>query len=302
MNIIVTGAAGFIGWHAYRFFMNTGHEVVGWDCVESKKHPDIIKVDMLNDEDVLNRLIISKPDIIIHCAGAADVGKSISMPQSDYNGNVTTTHNLLFSLVKAGMLNTKVIFLSSAAVYGDPVKLPITEQAPINPLSPYALHKYMCESICLYMHKTYNMDVKILRIFSAYGEGLRKQIFWDMYKKAVNTGKLCMFGTGDESRDYINIADVLQAINLIVTKSPRDEIIYNIANGEEITIRSATECFAKAIEMPSEKIEFSGEKKVGNPVNWCADISRLKALGYVKSVCFEDGIRKYVKWTREEEE
>ena len=299
-RVLITGASGFIGHRTGIEFQKYGYEVIGWDRSEARNGFDIVPVDMSDEEILISRLEDCNPDIIIHCAGAADVGKSVKDPTMDYHGNVTLTHNLLFSLHKTEMEKTRVVFLSSAGVYGNPISLPITEDMPLNPLSPYAVHKVMCEDLCKYFANNYGMNVKVARIFSAYGEGLKKQIFWDMHKKAAAKGRLDMFGTGNESRDYIHVDDVVQSLYLLATKAS-DHVVFNVANGEEITIREATELFAEAAGVTKENIAFNGVVREGDPLNWRADISRIRALGYKMTVNIKDGIEEYVEWLRKEE-
>jgi len=214
----------------------------------------------------------------------------------DFENNVTITHNLFFAIHKGNIRNVRVLFLSSAGVYGNPSKLPITEGTLLNPLSPYALHKVTCEEICKYFYNNYDIDVKIARIFSAYGEGLKKQIFWDMNSKILKNGCLEMWGTGNESRDYIYIDDLVVALSLIAIHAPEHELVYNVANGAEITIRQAAECFATSSKLDYKLIKFNGETKEGDPINWRADISKLRKLGYIQSVTFEEGVSKYYEW------
>ena len=174
----------------------------------------------------------------------------------------------------------------------------MSEEKPIHPLSPYALHKRAAEEVCLYMNKNYHMDVKILRLFSVYGPGLKKQIFWDMYHKVKESGRLNLMGSGEESRDYIYIDDLVEAAILVALDEGRD-IIYNIANGEETTIYKAAMTFAKYMKIPQELVTFSGRRREGDPINWCADITKLKMLGYKRKYSFEDGVEKYVDWLDE---
>lgn len=297
MKILVTGSNGFIGHHISEFFGNIGYQVIQCDRKHAQEDSsNVITMDLRDIAQLRKVLNRENPDVIIHCAGLADVNKSVEEPYADYESNVTVTHNILFALHESGLNECKFIFLSSASVYGNPKLLPISETAETHPVSPYALHKLMCENVCVYFHENYGLNVKILRIFSAYGEGLRKQIFWDMFHKVKATGKLAMFGTGGESRDYINIKDLVQAVNLIVHKAPYDEVIYNVANGEEITIQQVAEEFADIIQLPKENICFSGENKEGNPINWKADIGKLRKLGYCKSVELHDGICNYLNW------
>lgn len=307
MKVLVTGASGFIGDSICRYFYEILHEdVIGWDINVLERSWPIKNINLMDINTIQNGLQEINPDIIIHCAGAADVGRSIQDPVMDYESNVTITHNIFFALLKNNFTNTRVVFLSSAGVYGNPVCLPIKENSELNPLSPYALHKVMCEDVCKYFHKNFNIDVKIARVFSAYGEGLKKQIFWDMYNKGClvkerKKQKLEMWGTGKESRDYIYIKDLIHALCLIATKSPKDEMIYNVANGEEITIKTAADVFADSFGLNKDCIEFNGKGHEGNPINWRADISKLRLLGFKRSVSFEEGVHNYVKWVKEQQ-
>ena len=298
-KVLVTGAAGFIGKEISRFFLQEGYDTTGWDRISSNEDFPILQVDMTDEEAVYTALKETHPDIIIHCAGSADVGKSVENPYADYTGNVTITHNLLFGMHKAGLEKTRLVFLSSASVYGNPQKLPITEDTPLHPLSPYAVHKVMCEVMCRYFAEHYGMSIRIARIFSAYGAGLKKQIFWDMYRKLESTGRLDMFGTGNESRDYIHVKDLIRALFLIATAEEEIQV-YNVANGEEVTIREATELFAACAGATKNAIGFNGMVREGDPLNWRADISRIRKLGYEKNISMADGISQYIDWARKQ--
>lgn len=301
MKVLVTGASGFIGYKTAIEFQRKDYDVIGWSRSEFNNGFPIMKVDMSDEDQMVKQLGALRPDIIIHCAGSADVRKSVVDPVMDYQGNVTITHNLLFTLHKLSLEKTRFVFLSSAGVYGNPISLPITEDMQLNPLSPYAVHKVMCEDLCKYFVRNYGMDIKVARIFSAYGAGLRKQIFWDMHNKAKTTERLSMFGTGNESRDYIHVDDVVQSLYLLATEKSK-EILFNVANGEEVTIRRATEIFADHAGVERNSIEFNGVVREGDPLNWRADIRRIRSLGYQKTIDMRDGIKKYVEWCRKDEE
>ena len=293
-RVLITGAAGFIGSKLLELFIARGYVVFGWDRINAEKFENI---DMLDETAIIAALECARPDIVVHCAGLADVGKSVQYPETDYAGNVTITHNLLFALHRLNMNSIRVVFLSSAGVYGNPISLPITEDMAVNPLSPYALHKVMCEDMCRYFKYNYNMDIKVARVFSAYGAGLRKQIFWDMHVKAEKTGKLQMFGTGNESRDYIHVDDVIQSLYILATANT-DDMFFNVANGEEITIKQATQWFAECAGIDVDKIEFNGHVREGDPINWRADITRIRKLGYKKHIDMRIGLQQYVDWIR----
>ena len=296
MKIIVTGAEGCIGASLVKYFKEKGDIVQAWNRRENT-NDGMFTIDLTNVDAVKSAIKAFQPDIVIHCAGSADVRKSVLDPYADFHNNVIITHSLFFALHQCDLRNCKIIFLSSAGVYGNPIELPISESMQLNPISPYALHKQICENICWYFIKNYNMNIKIARIFSVYGNGLQKQIFWDMYCKAIKTGKLELYGTGNESRDYIHVTDVAKAIYLIMCYAPQNEVIYNIANGEEVTIASVAQIFAEDMELEG-KVYFNGERREGDPINWCANISKLEKLGYKKTVNIKDGIKMYVKWAK----
>lgn len=301
MRILITGHTGFIGSHLTEAYKKNGQEVFGWGrdgvYIDGQGY---IQANLMDLSDVGKILRYCPPDLILHCAGSADVNGSIQDPVQDLKSNYITTHNLLFAMREAHMLNSRFILMSSAAVYGNPVSLPVTEKQEINPLSPYALHKKAAEDTCIYMHKNHGYDVKILRIFSAYGPGLKKQIFWDMYQKVTQTGRLDLWGSGNESRDYIYIDDLIQAIMLVSEKAPYDEILYNVANGDEIKIKEAAMTFARNMGFGKEKIRFVGKQREGDPLNWKGDISKLSSLGYERKVAFEEGIRHYIGWAKQD--
>jgi len=299
MRVLITGSSGFIGNRTARYFCANGHEVIGWDRINIEAEYETVNVDLMNPEEIRSALKLFLPEAIIHCAGSADVGKSVVDPYMDFDGNVAITHNILFALHETGLKDTRFVFLSSAGVYGNPRSLPVTEDAPLNPMSPYAIHKVMCEELCRYFIDNYDMDVKIARIFSAYGAGLRKQIFWDMYQKYRKTGRLDMFGTGNETRDYIHVDDVVPALYLLAaTRS--SEVVFNVASGVETTIREATEMFAGIVGVPLENVAFNGMIREGDPLNWRADISKISALGYKPEIGMLDGLRGYVDWVNEQ--
>ena len=298
MIVLITGSNGFIGRAISLRMQKENYTVYEWSreglfLNNSKIQSFVIE----KPEDAEKVLLIVKPDIVMHCAGSADVNYSVQHPYEDLSSNYITTHNILFAMKKTGVTSRFVLF-SSAAVYGNPVKLPMSEEEPIHPLSPYALHKRAAEEVCLYMNKNYHMDVKILRLFSVYGPGLKKQIFWDMYHKVKESGRLNLMGSGEESRDYIYIDDLVEAVILVALDEGRD-IKYNIANGEETTIYKAAMTFAKYMKIPQELVTFSGRRREGDPINWRADITKLKMLGYKRKYSFEDGVEEYVDWLDE---
>ena len=297
-KVIITGVNGFIGSYMAQKCIQCGYDVIGIDVASISiiNNVEYYQLNLFEDsiDDVLK---IYKPFAMIHCAGMADVNYSVQHPDSDFASNVGISRKVLYS-IKNVSNKTIFIFLSSAGVYGNPIKNPIDEKHEKNPISPYALHKSLVEVICEYFVKQYNIDVRILRIFSAYGVGLKKQIFWDMGQKIRKYNKLELFGTGDETRDFIYIEDLVCAIHLIMEAEKTVDITYNVANGIEISIRNIAEIFCDKCGLSKDLIIFNQCERFGNPKNWCADISKIKMLGYEPKIDIDVGIEKYVDWLR----
>lgn len=299
-KILVTGCNGFIGSHVAEFYAKKGYQVIGIGRENSSlvKNIKYYQKDLLI-QDLIDILSEHRPSIIIHCAGVADVNYSRSHADEDLNMNYFVSRKLLLAICKT-IPETKVLLLSSAAVYGNVQSLPIVENTPYQAISPYALHKVLMEITADYFVRLYGIDVRILRVFSAYGGGLRKQIFWDMAQKYKKEHHLDMGGTGNETRDFIHIYDLVRAIKIIADAPKTDIFIYNIANGIEISIRSIVNLFASAIEnklrSPKINIMFNEIERTGNPLNWCADISRIESLGYKSKISISEGINEYIDW------
>lgn len=306
-RMVITGVNGFIGRNAKEYFKNQ-YEVTGIDLaagycgeqdVPAAKPMPYYQCNMSQDSAELANIFTDvQPDVIIHCAGSANVGASVINPLSDLDGNLHSLYQLLLAL-KSFEKRPKIIFLSSAAVYGNPKHLPIRETDEPAPISPYGIHKLMCEELCHYYNRIHGYWARSIRIFSAYGNGLRKQIMWDTYQKYETTGKINLFGTGDETRDFIHITDILQAIGLILGYDGPEEV-FNVANGEEVSIRELAHTYAGELGENTEIVTFNGETKTGDPQNWRADISLLSRLGYRKKMDLKTGIGMYVDWVRKQ--
>jgi dTDP-glucose 4,6-dehydratase/UDP-glucose 4-epimerase len=137
-----------------------------------------------------------------------------------------------------------------------------------------------------------------MRVFSAYGPGLKKQLFWDLYQKTRKRKVIELLGTGDESRDYIFVEDLIRVSEAIVEKSRLKGEVINVATGIETTIREAATTFIKAMDWDGE-ICFSGSKREGDPENWCADITKIKEMGYSPEFSLDAGLKVYCRWLRD---
>lgn len=297
IKILVTGSNGFIGQHICNYYLEQKYKVYGIDIAEKSRIllTDYKQSNLIVDDNQKFFQAIN-PDIIIHCAGNANVKKSLEDPQFDFVNNVNVLYKTLADINRSG-INSTFIFLSSAAVYGNPKVLPIKEEHEIKPISPYGLHKSICENICLYYSNISKIKIKIARIFSAYGVGLRKQILWDIYGKYLENEKIALFGNGEESRDFIYIDDLVVALDKIARVSSEDKI-FNVACGQEIKISRLAEIYAEQLSLHTTSIMFNGQIREGDPRNWVADIMKLKALNFVPRIDIDKGVSKYVHWVK----
>lgn len=292
MKILVIGSKGFIGSHCLKYFQKD-HDVWGCDVFTDHNEPNFFLVSGFNS-DFAGIFSKMQFDCCINCSGAASVPDSLLHPGQDYELNVYNVARILDAIRKYSP-TCKFINLSSAAVYGNPETLPVQESSQIRPVSPYGIHKSMAEKLCEEFYTFFGIATCSLRIFSAFGDGLRKQLFWDVYRKSKLSDTIELFGTGNESRDYIYIDDIVNAIELVMQKSPFQSSVYNIGRGEAWTIRNVSELLVKELRWKGTLV-FSGHHRAGDPEQWEADIAAIRKLGFELSVSVEEGINKYASW------
>jgi len=297
-NVVVTGAAGFVGRNVAKFFADKGWNVVGiglgnwgkenfgdWgidEWIESE----------VNIESLMNLGKI--PDAIIHCAGSGSVAYSLSNPKEDFEANVSSLLPVL-EFMRLKCPNARLVYPSSVAVYGKKDDVPIKENDFLEPVSPYGYHKKIAEELCESYSKYFNLNISIIRFFSIYGQGLKKQLLWDACEKIRNSdSEVEFFGTGDETRDWLHVRD---ASNLIykVTESKNKFEVINGASGKRVEIKEILEMLVKEYGK-NIRIIFSGKNKKGDPKYYHADISRAKKLGWLPEVRLEKGLKDYVNF------
>lgn len=292
MKVLIIGSQGFIGSHCYDHF-SKDHAVWTADVV---KHIDQVNFEQLSEDRTDFRGLMSKEkfDVCINASGNGNVSRSIQDPLYDYKLNVVHPLKML-DAIREFCPGCKFINFSSAAIYGNPEVLPISESGGVKPISPYGWHKHYAEELCRQYYTLYNISTISLRVFSVFGEGLRKQLFWDAHQKIQRSREVEFFGTGDETRDFIYIADLMRVLDVVIAKALFDGRALNVASGVATTIRDAVSHFCAAIDS-SIHISFNNVVKAGDPLFWCADISQLRALGFEPAYSFERAIKKVAQW------
>ena len=294
MKVLIVGSKGFIGSHCVDYF-SRAHEVWGCDVILDYDTPRYISIDSV-DSDFLEIFQNHKFDVCINCSGAANVPFSLEKPFNDFKLNALNVFKLL-EAIRLHSSACKFITMSSAAVYGNPDFLPIQEEQKRIPVSPYGYHKMIAEMICREYSKFWGIKTCCLRIFSAYGPRLRKQLFWDLYHKIIEQGVPTLWGTGLESRDFIYISDIVRIIELAITNSKFDGEVVNVANGRQISIAEVAATFCK-IGGISKEVKFNGLKRKGDPINWEANIDIIREWGYQQEVNIEEGVNHYINWIK----
>jgi len=301
-TVLITGVAGFIGRYVARHFSEKRWSVIGTDNAPPENAP-LANLDdysrlQLPDPALTELLQKYSPQVCIHCAGRASVRLSVTDPSADFYSNTVLTLELLNAL-RINAPDCRFIFLSSAAVYGNPQSLPISEAQPTAPLSPYGFHKLQGEQLCLEFAKVYGLPTASARIFSAYGPGLHRQVMWDICHKAIIQNSVNLQGTGQESRDFIHALDIAKALLLIATTAPMQGEAYNLGTGREVTIAELASHMLTALEYEGSP-HFDTIVPIGNPLNWQADISKLQTLEFTPTVPLERGVRTFANWCRAE--
>ncbi len=291
MKVLVLGAHGFIGSHVASG-LEAAHDVARADLAprpgEHKLAPNPRAVDIL---ELIER---AAPDAIVNCTGAASVPASLEAPEHDFALNVNVVLQCLEAIRLSGAA-IRFAHLSSAAVFGNPASLPVREDAAIAPVSPYGLHKNYAEMLCREYTRFFGVPTISLRIFSAYGPGLRKQLFWDVFQRSLRGGPIRLFGTGEETRDFLYAADVASAIRCALERAAFDGRAINVGSGVETSTRAAVSCLLQKLNARCELV-FSGEVRQGDPAHWRADVSTLSALGFAPAYTIETGLGATAEW------
>jgi UDP-glucose 4-epimerase len=299
-SVLITGAYGFLGRNVAKVFKKQGDYVAGighgkWDSDEFTQWGiDDWYETTITFEALLN--IKDKFDIIVHCGGSGSVGYSWENPYQDFQRSVQSTLSIL-EYIRLQNVGCKFIYPSSPAVQGNLGYVQIEESMISIPVSPYGFHKKIAEEICLSYHNNFKIDIGIIRYFSIYGDGLQKQLLWDACKKIQNSDDAIFFGTGNETRDWIHVADAA-SLMYVFSEQVKGFQVVNGGTGEGVTISKVLDQVRDYFNM-SKEINFNGYVKEGDPLHFWADITKALALGWVPKIKLEEGLKSYVNYFKE---
>ncbi len=296
---LVTGGAGFIGSHIVKELVRQGQRVTVLDNLSGGKLENLesvkdkitfIKGDICDFEAVVKAC--KQMDYVLHLAALISVAESVAKPQETAEINVQGTVNVLEAAKRCGI--KRVVFSSSAAVYGTRPELPYKEDTPIDCQSPYAWSKQAGAELCQLYTKAYGLEAVALRYFNVFGTGQNPNsayaaVIAKFMQLAAENKPLGIDWDGLQSRDFVSVEDVVQANLLAATKGVPGEI-YNVASGRTYTLLELADTIEKVSGRKLERV--SRPKRPGDVHESSADVSKITALGYRPSVTLEEGLRE----------
>ncbi len=278
-RMVVTGASGFLARVVTQVASRAKWDVttVGRQASTSATHQRCAADE--KPDQIARWLETWKPEVIFHGAGSANVRSSFEGPAADLEASLGSWSRWLEAARLWGG-RPLMIFPSSAAVYGAPQELPIREETPCRPISPYGFHKHLCEQVGAEYHSLFQVPVVVLRLFSVFGPTQCRLLVHELYQRLCSqSDSLAIMGTGQETRDYILETDVGEAVLHVASqahlaRTHTHPLVYNLASGREISVLSMATLLRDSLR-DQRPIVCHGESRSGDPERWCADPSRF---------------------------
>ena len=308
-KILVTGGAGFIGSSLVQKLVESKNEVIVLDNLSSGYESNLMGYSSVRfyngdvrDENLVASLV-KESDMIFHLAefipntekyGVGHVVKfSVENPLAEFDVSCRGT---LTVLEKAKEYQKRLIFASTAAVYGEANTAYIKETDATLPISPYGASKLCAETYVKLYQRIYELPTTILRFFNVYGPKQRKYVMYDTLRKlAINPYELQVLGTGYEERDFIYVDDVIDALLMVAENEDTAGQIFNVGSGEATSLRDLVKTMLEVLAL-NPKIFFTNSSWKGNVKRLCADVTRISELGFKPKYQLHAGIESLTRW------
>ncbi len=298
VGIAVTGGLGFIGRHLVRALLDHGKRVIVLDRrspTDSDAHPTIeYRVIDVREPRSL-RDAFAGADLLFHLAANANGTYSVEHPVEDFQANCVGTFNVLRAAVETGV--RRVVYVSSASVYGTPRRFPVRESHPTDPIMPYGASKLAGERFGLAFGHSYGLDFVAARPFCVYGPGedsatslveVSRYLRWHLNGRAIQV-------VGDarrKTRDFVHVSDAVGALLAVAERAKPGEI-FNVGSGTEVSMRELAERIQRVAGGTVRVRELAGIQN--DTYRLVADIARLRRLGYAPGVPLDEGIADLIE-------
>jgi UDP-glucose 4-epimerase len=306
LKILVSGGAGFIGSNIVLKLLELGHKPVVFDNLSSGYRQNLVEGVPFIESDIRDGEVVTRTaagcGVIIHLAASVGNKRSIDNPLVDSAINVLGTLNVLEAARQHQI--KRVVFSSSAGIFGELKTLPISEDHPQEPDSPYGASKLAAEKMCLVYNKLHRMNNICLRYFNVYGPHQRFDAYGNVIpifaNRILKREALTIYGDGEQTRDFVNVNDVVAA-NVQSAFSPEFvRGVFNIGSGTRITINNLAKSIQEAAGI-CVGFRYAPQRQ-GDVRDSLADIRAAQnAFGYAPSVTLEKGLLEYWRWISQDE-
>lgn len=305
-NILITGGAGFIGSTLANALLPDNKVIVlddlsMGDFNNLDESINLTKIEgNLVDKELLGKIFSENEfDYIFHLGAVASVADSVARPYETHQVNFDSTMTILEILRTRKSKLKRFIFSSSAAVYGDEPTLPKREESVIRPLTPYAIDKFASEKMAMIYNLLYDIPTSATRFFNVYGPNQNPESPYSgfisiLVDRLKNEKELTIFGNGEQTRDFVYIEDVVNALLLIATSDKSRGQVYNVGTGSRITLNDLVK-LSQEITGKKISIKFDKERE-GDIRDSISDISKLRNIGYEPNVDLALGMKKYLEY------
>lgn len=301
MKVLITGAAGFLGSALGAHLIKQGHEVRGLDDLSTGKEEAVHEDVLFTRGDVMDRpklwTLLQDVECVFHLAARVSVQESILYPREYNETNVGGTVSLMEAMRDVGV--RRVVFTSSGAVYGSQKKQPLSEDLRPHPDSPYAVSKLSAEYYVRTIGKLWDIDTVTLRIFNAYGQGqhlppAHPPVIPNYLKQAVQEGTLVIHNSGNQTRDFVYVDDVVRAMSRAASAGEVDGEIINVGSGTEVSVAELADLVLEVTDGEPEVVH--NPKSDGGVKRMRADITRARELlDYEPQISIREGLRLTLK-------